>query len=257
MAVSLTQIERSAPPGGDGRAAVAALQQRVARLNLAQAVHGQRLIVLLEGWAGSGKKSVLRLLAGALDPCCTAVHCGGQPELGDDGRHWLAPYWSRLPRSGHSAVFYHGWYRQVVERRLAGDLDRKDWARLTDEINEFEAQQTDHGTLLVKLFFHVADDVQARRIAERRRDPWLGALEQPAEPAGPQRTEAIAAWDSTFAVTDTRWAPWRLIDGNESIPAQIAALTAIADALQTAVPAEPPRMESAPAIPLGQESVFA
>ena len=31
--------------------------------------------------------------------------------------------------------------------------------------------------------------------------------------------------------TDTRWAPWRVIDGNDEAGGAIAALTAIADAL--------------------------
>ena len=257
MAVSLTKIKRSAPVVGDGRAALAAAQQRVARLNLGQAVHGQRLIVLLEGWAGSSRKSVLRLLAGALDPCSTSVHCGDGPDFADDGRHWLAPYWTHLPRSGSSAVFYQGWYRSAVEQRLALSLDKKEWARLTDEINEFEAQQTDHGTLLVKLFFHVEREVQEQRLDERRRDPWTAALDRGGDLTAIVGDDAVATWETVFKATDTRWAPWRLIDGSDTAWAQIEALGIIADVLQAAVPAEPvPAREAEPAVVPRPDPIF-
>ena len=43
-----------------------------------------------------------------------------------------------------------------------------------------------------------------------------------------------------FAQTDTRWAPWRVIDGNDRRSARIATLTAMAEALTKAIPADPP-----------------
>ena len=39
-----------------------------------------------------------------------------------------------------------------------------------------------------------------------------------------------------FKHTDTRWAPWTVIDGNDRKSGRIAALTAIADALEKKVP---------------------
>jgi hypothetical protein len=46
-----------------------------------------------------------------------------------------------------------------------------------------------------------------------------------------------------FGATDTRWAPWTLIDGNDKQSARIAALTAIADQLESKVPMDPPPLD--------------
>jgi polyphosphate kinase 2 (PPK2 family) len=138
-------------------------------------------------------------------------------------------------------VFYRSWYRQAVHARLAGAFDDKRWARATDEINEFESQQRDHGTLLIKLFFHLTADEQAKRLRERREDPWrrwLVAAEQPGAPG--DREQQQATWNSVLAQTDTRWAPWRIVDSSDKASAQIAALSAIVDAYAKAMPAEPP-----------------
>ena len=43
-----------------------------------------------------------------------------------------------------------------------------------------------------------------------------------------------------FAQTNTRWAPWHVIDGNNKKAARIAALNVVADALEKAVPMKPP-----------------
>ena len=48
---------------------------------------------------------------------------------------------------------------------MLGRIDEKALARAFDEINEFEAQQRDYGTLIVKLYFDVSAEVQERRLA--------------------------------------------------------------------------------------------
>ena len=59
MPINLADIERGAPFTGDYAAALAALQDRLARVQLAQVVHRRRAIVVLEGPEGAGKKAVL------------------------------------------------------------------------------------------------------------------------------------------------------------------------------------------------------
>ena len=55
-----------------------------------------------------------------------------------------------------------------------------------------------------------------------------------------------AAFKDLKAHSDTRWSPWRTIDGNDEQAASIAALEAIADAWSSAMPSEPPHLVRAP-----------
>lgn len=225
--------------GGDE---ATSLTDRLARLQLAQIVHGYRAMILFEGWDGSGQRAALRRLAGAWDPCYFATHCDAP---GDDrGRHWLARYWTSLPAAGASALFHRSWYRRLADERALGRLSDKAWGRRCDEINEFEAQQRDHGTLLVKLFFDVSATVQADRLAHRRSDPWRQWL--PAAEPTPPRAAHQAAWAELFKATDTRWAPWSLIDANDGAAAERSALTVVAEALEKSVPLDPPAASEEP-----------
>ncbi len=214
-----------------------ALQDRLARLQIAQIVHRKRAIILFEGWIGSGKKDALRRLVGAWDPSHVRVRSVGGADEADDDRHWLAPFWSRLPAAGDTTIFYRSWYRRIVEERVASRMDDKRWARACDEINEFEAQQRDHGTLVVKLFFHVSAERQMTTLRERQADPWRRHLLSGEDVAGlGQRERTVEVLHDLFKQTDTRWAPWQVIDGNGETGGTIAALTAIADQFEKAVP---------------------
>jgi hypothetical protein len=52
---------------------------------------------------------------------------------------------------------------------MLGHFNDERWARGIDEINEFEAQQRDYGTMIVKLFFHVTPEGRRPTDARARR----------------------------------------------------------------------------------------
>ena len=241
VSIDLTDFERGDPFKGDVAGALAALQHRLARTQLSQIVHQRRAIIVIEGSEGGGKREFVKMLGAALDPTHFAVTTVSPDRRRARDGHWLARFWARLPEAGHTAIFYHSWYRRVLEDKLLGLVGDKEWKRAFDEINEFESQQRDYGSLIVKLFFHITDETQARRIAEREADEWRRHLVGPEE----FRTlQARAAYRATLiqilAQTDTRWAPWSMIDANDRDAAQVAGLTAIAAGLEKALPQSPP-----------------
>jgi polyphosphate kinase 2 (PPK2 family) len=223
--------------GGGSAQAIAALRDHLAELQLPQIAHGRRAIILLEGPQGAGKKAALKQLAAAFDPCHFTVHATAFDRREANEGHWLARFWRQLPTAGRTAIFFHSWYRRALDDRVLGRTPEDSIARVFDEVNEFEAQQRDYGTLLVKLYFDVSADVQERRLTERRQNPWRARAEQ---------DEFIRADDAAYqqalselrANTDTRWSPWRTIDGDDEGQAVLAALETIADAWSKAMPAQ-------------------
>ncbi len=138
------------------------------------------------------------------------------------------------------AIFDRSWYGRVLVERVEGFASAAQWGRGYDEINEFEAQQADDGTNIVKLFFHVTQETQDERLKARLDHPWKRwkvTAEDFRNRA--RRDDYLAAASGMFAQTSTRWAPWQVIDGNNKKSARIAALTAVADALERSVPMKP------------------
>jgi polyphosphate kinase 2 (PPK2 family) len=240
-----TRQERGAAFTGDYQAALGALREHLCELQLPQIAHGRRAIILFEGPEGSGKKAALKQLAAAFDPCHYQVHSTRHDRREASEGHWLARFWRQLPGAGDTAIFFRSWYRRVLDDRILGRIDDRALARAFDEINEFEAQQRDYGTLIVKLYFDVAAEVQDARLKERAASPW-GRVRAGDEPMRVDDPGYQAAVKDLRAHSDTRWSPWRMIDGNDEQAAVLAVLTAIADAWADAMPAEPPHLVGKP-----------
>ena len=233
--------------GGDLRPALAALREHLGELQLPQIAHNRRAIILFEGPQGAGKKFALKQLAAAFDPCHFIVHPSAYDRREASEGHWLARFWRQLPAAGNTTIFFRSWYRRVLEDRVLGRTPEESIARIFDEINEFEAQQRDYGTLLVKLYFDVSADVQEQRLARRRESPWRSrhAEDEFIRADDPAYQRAL---DELRTNTDTRWSPWRTIDADDEQQAALAALEAIAEAWSKTMPAEPPQLLNTPRV---------
>jgi polyphosphate kinase 2 (PPK2 family) len=245
MAIDLKQFERGERFEGDYDAELKALQDRLARIQVAHIVHKRRSIVVFEGWDAAGKGGVIQRLTTEWDPRYFEVWPIAAPSAPEKDRHFLWRFWSRLPEAGDIAVFDRSWYGRVLVERVEGFATEAQWRRGYDEINEFEAQQKDDGASIVKLFIHITQEVQDERLARRLQDPWKRwkVNTEDFRNRG-RRHDYLKALDDMFTHTDTRWAPWKIIDGNNKKAARIAALTYIADRLEAHVPMKPPELDS-------------
>ncbi len=237
MPIDLTDFESGSKYYGDYAADLLALQQRLARVQSAHIIHGKEAIILLEGWDAAGKGGIIQRMCAEWDPRYFHVWPIAAPTQVEKDRHFLYRFWTRMPGKREIAVFDRSWYGRVLVERVEGLAAERDWGRGYDEINEFEAQLTEHGITLVKLFTHVTQPEQDKRLAARLDDPWkrwkTGAEDFRNRS---QRQAYLDAYADMFERTDTRWAPWTVIDSNNKKAARITALTHVAQVLEAAVP---------------------
>ncbi len=242
--IKLEDFEAGRDYIGDFDADLAALQERLARIQVAHICHGRRAIVMFEGWDAAGKGGAIQRLTARWDPRYFEVHPIGAPTPEEKARHFLWRFWTRLPADGNIAVFDRSWYGRVLVERVEGFASEAEWKRGYDEINEFEAQQADSGTTIVKLFLHVTQAEQDKRLKDRLQDPWKRWKTGHDDYRNrARRADYLDAMHEMFKRTDTRWAPWTVIDGNDKKSARIAVLTAIADRLEAHVPMVPPPLD--------------
>ena len=241
--IDLGQYEAGAAFAGDYDKKLADLQELISRQLVSLHVHGRKAIVVTEGWDAAGKGGAIQRMVAQCDPRHFHVWPIAAPSEGEKARHYLWRFWTRLPKAGETAVFDRSWYGRVLVERVEGFATEAEWRRAYDEINEFEAQQTSDGTLVVKLFFHVTQETQDKRLKARLEDPWK-RWKVTAEDFRncARREDYLVALKDMFSHTDTRWAPWTVIDGSDKKAARIAALQAVADSLSRHVPAKPPQV---------------
>ena len=244
MTINLSDYEKGAKYQGDYDADLAALQERLSRILVAHIIHRRRSVVVFEGWDAAGKGGAIQRLTGGWDPRAYRVWPIAAPTAEEKARHFLWRFWKRLPAAGEIAIFDRSWYGRVLVERVEGLACEDDWRRAYEEINAFEAQQAADGTAIVKLFFHVTRETQDERLQARVEHPWKRWKVTPDDFRNrAKRPDYLIAIEDMFAETSTKAAPWLPIDGNNKKAARIAALTAVADALDKACPAKPPPID--------------
>jgi polyphosphate kinase 2 (PPK2 family) len=242
VTINLSDYESGARFRGDYSAALEELQERLARILVAHVVYKKRSIVVVEGWDAAGKGGAIKRLTAEWDPRSYSVWPIAAPDEEEKARHFLWRFWRRLPGTGEIAIFDRSWYGRVLVERVEGLANERQWRRAYDEINEFEHQQVDDGSAIVKLFFHVTQETQDERLQARLDHPWKRwKVNEEDFRNRARRDDYLKAAADMFERTNTRWAPWQVIDGNNKKAARIAALTHIADALEKHVPMKPPK----------------
>ena len=241
MAILLSDHESGPKLDGDYAQQLEAVQKRLTQIQIAHIVHGRRAIVMFEGWDAGGKGGTIQRLTARWDARHFEVWPIKAPTPPETSRHFLWRFWTKLPADGHIHIFDRSWYGRVLVERVERFATEKEWRRAYDEINEFEAQQKDSGTTIVKIFLHVTQAEQDKRFRARLDHPWKRwKISADDFRNRSKRADYVAAMEEMFDKTDTRWAPWKVIDGTHKKYARIAALTHIADVLEKAVPVKPP-----------------
>lgn len=244
MAIDLSDYEAGKSFKGDYHEALTKLQKRLSRIQTAHIVHKRRAIIVLEGWDAAGKGGIIKRLTADWDPRYFEVWPIAAPTPEELAHHFLWRFWRRLPAQHNIAVFDRSWYGRVLVERVEGYASKAEWKRGYEEINAFEAQHVENGATLIKLFVHATQETQDARLRDRLEQPWKRwktGLDDFRNRA--RRTDYLEAMHEMFARTDTRLAPWTVIDGNDKKSARIAALVAIAEQLEARVPMNPPELD--------------
>lgn len=260
MAINLSEFERGSDVydkdgDGDYDAELAKLTDRLERIQAAHIIHGKSAIIAVEGWDASGKGGAIQRLTASWDPRYYEVWPIAAPTEEERVRHFLWRFWKRLPGRGEINIFDRSWYGRVLVERVEGYCSEADWKRAYDEINEFEAQQKDNGVTVVKLFLHITQKEQDKRFQDRLADPWKRWKTGKDDYRNrARRADYLKAYDTMFERTDTRWAPWKVIDANDKKAARIAVLAYVADRLEGAVEMKP--LEADPEVVALAREVF-
>lgn len=209
------------------------LQERLRTLHNQAYRRGIPIIVAYEGWDAAGKGGNIKRLAGALDPRGYEVHPIASPKPYEKSRHHLWRFWTRLPKTGHFAIFDRTWYGRVMVERLEGFCSENDWQRAYNEINEFEKELHDWGAVIIKFWVHIDKETQLARFTERQNTPEKQWKITDEDWRNREKWDAYElAVDEMIAKTSTTYAPWHILESNDKHYARIKALQVVIDAIE-------------------------
>jgi polyphosphate:AMP phosphotransferase len=211
-------------------------QGRLSKLHREARERNLSALLLFEGWDAAGKGGAIRRITAALDARSYQVIPIAAPTDEERAQHYLWRFWRHLPRSGRITVFDRSWYGRVLVERVEGFATEMEWMRAYAEINDFEEQLVEYGTVLVKYWVHITAHEQLERFRLREVTPHKAWKLTDEDWRNRERWDDYEqAVNDMVERTSTRIAPWTLIEGNDKRYARVAVLKALCDQLEAAL----------------------
>ena len=225
----LVKIKESDLDKSDYRELLADKQAKFAKLIRAR--KGRHVVFAFEGMDAAGKGGAIKRMVAPLDPREYQIYNIGAPMLYELQHPYLWRFWTRLPneqtdRLSRIAIFDRTWYGRVLVERIEAFAKGHEWQRAYAEINRFEADLVDSGTLILKYWLAIDEDEQLERFEDRRdtphkqfkltdddwrnRDNWGDYVQAAADMLARTHTDA-APW-CTIATNDKRSARLQVLD---------------------------------------------
>lgn len=209
------------------------LQQRLGELHNRLYRKKVPVIIAYEGWDAAGKGGNIKRITGALDPRGYEVHPIASPEPHEKARHYLWRFWTRLPKTGHIAIFDRTWYGRVMVERLEGFCSENDWMRAYNEINEFEKELHDWGAVIIKFWVQIDKDTQLERFNDRQNTPEKQWKITDEDWRNREKWDLYEdAVNEMIQKTSTTYAPWHVLESVDKKYARIKALKIVIDELE-------------------------
>lgn len=198
------------------------------------------VILVFEGWDAAGKGGAIKRITEKLDPRGYVVYPISAPQGEDKTRHYLYRFWRRLPEKGQIAIFDRSWYGRVLVERVEGFAAENAWRRAYKEINSFERQLHDFGTIVAKFWIQISREEQLRRFEERQAIGYKAWKLTDEDWRNRQKWDAYEeAVEEMLVKTSTTGSPWSLIEGNDKYWARTRVLAKLVKILSTELGYEP------------------
>ena len=219
---SLAEMDRHGKPGFDGDKADGKefgesrgelLSQLQERLFAEGRAGGTRSVLcIVQGLDTAGKGGVTRHVMSRVDPQGVALRSFGVPTEEELSHHYLWRIKNGLPKPGLIGVFDRSHYEDVLVVRVNNLVPKKTWEPRFEEINKFEKELVDSGTVVLKFALMVSHDEQGVRLMERldRPDKRWKFNENDLETRS-KWEDYQQAYSDVFARTSTEHAPWYVI----------------------------------------------
>lgn len=214
------------------------LQQRIKEL-------GIPVLVVFEGWSAAGKGTTIGRLVYPLDPRGFTVHTKGKVASEFTLRPFLYSYAVNMPSKGRIAIYDKSWHRiSLPEGEKAWQLSQAEKAGFYHDVNAFEKQLTDDGTLIVKFFLHICKHEQKRRFEDlAKSDATKWRIDENDWLQNKNYSKYEQYFDKMIKMTDTEQCPWTVVPSNDARYSTVAVYETLIDRINEAIKKEVARRE--------------
>jgi polyphosphate kinase 2 len=194
--------------------------------------HGERMIIVFEGRDAAGKGGTIRRVTRYMNPRHYRVVALGRPTEEQQSQWFLQKYVAHFPTGGEIVLFDRSWYNRAMVEPVFGFCTDQEYKLFMRGVVGFEKDLVRQGVILIKLYFSVSKEEQAKRFARRKHDPlrqWkLSEVDIQAQERWDDFTEMKY---KMLRDTHTNKAPWTVIRSDDKHLARLEVMKVILDSV--------------------------
>ena len=183
---------------------------------------GTKVVVVFEGRDAAGKGGVIKRITQHLNPRVCHVIALGTPTERERGQWYFQRYVAQLPSAGEIMLFDRSWYNRAGVERVMGFCTDAEYQQFLQDCPIFEQMLINSGIILRKYWFSVSHTEQEARFQSRLKEPTKRWKLSPMDLEARTRWEEYSkAKDEMFEHTDTKEAPWFVIQADNKKRARL------------------------------------
>ena len=190
---------------------------------------GRKAIILFDGRDAAGKGGTIRRVTRYMNEKHYRVVALGKPSDIQRTELHMKRYIEQFPHAGEIVLFDRSWYNRAMVEPVMGFCSKAQYRQFMNRVNDYEKSfVSDGNTRLVKLYFSVSQEEQARRFERRRNDPlrqWkLSEVDLQAQELWDEFTKAKY---KLLKKTHTKTNPWFIIRSDDKHLARLETIKLI------------------------------
>ena len=131
----------------------------------------QKVVILFEGRDAAGKGGAIRRITEYINPRHFRIVALNIPTEDERKQWFFQRYINELPKPGEIVFFDRSWYNRAVVEPVNGFCTEREYKIFMSQVNQFEKMLIQSDTYLIKLYFSITKEEQARRFKEIKSNP--------------------------------------------------------------------------------------
>jgi len=189
------------------------------------------ILIVLQAMDAAGKDGAIKHVMSGLNPQGVKVTSFKTPSKEELDHDYLWRHAKELPARGEIAIFNRSHYENVLVTKVHPEfllseklpeiqsvkaVNNQFWEKRYKQINRFEKNLAENGTIILKFFLHLSKDEQKKRFLDRINDPtknWKFSMADAEERK--HWDEYQLAYEELLSRTSTPHAPWFVLPADD------------------------------------------
>ena len=183
---------------------------------------GLKVLMIFEGRDAAGKGGTIQRITQHLNPRGARIVALNKPSDTEKTQWYFQRYVPHLPSGGEMVLFDRSWYNRGGVEPVLGFCTQDQHQEFLHAVPFLEKMLVQSGIIMIKLYFSVTKEEEAKRFAERAENPLKKYKLSPTDQYSQTKWDSYTVAEySMLMASDTEHAPWTIIDSNDKKKARI------------------------------------